>query len=137
MKRPSSILKIRAARRGLLEITGEVAQVVAQSGIDQGMCNIFVQHTSASLCINENADPTARADLEAFLDRLVPEDTPYFRHTQEGPDDMPSHIKSVLTDVSLNVPVRNGRLALGTWQGIYLWEHRDRPPSRNVLVAVW
>ena len=122
--------------RGLHEITREVAQVVHESGIDSGLCNVFLQHTSASLCINENADPTARADLEAFLDRLVPENLPYFRHTHEGPDDMPSHIKNVLTAVSLVVPVVGGDLALGTWQGIYLWEHRDRPGQRQVLVTV-
>ena len=130
-------LEFNPHRRGLSEITGEVAVVVAESGIELGMCNIFIQHTSASLCINENADPTAREDLEAFLDRLVPENEPYFRHTLEGPDDMPSHIKSILTSVSLNVPVVAGRLALGTWQGIYLWEHRDRPPRRKIHITVW
>jgi len=118
-------------------MTREVAAVVADSGVDQGMCNIFLQHTSASLIINENADPTARADLEAFLDRLVPENEPYYRHTHEGPDDMPSHIKCILTDVSLNVPVLAGRLALGTWQGIYLWEHRDHPSARSIVVSVF
>ena len=133
----SSLIEMRAGRRGLHEITGDVARVVADSGIEQGMCNVFVRHTSASLCINENADPTARQDLEAFLDKLVPADEPYFRHTHEGPDDMPSHIKSVLTQVSLDIPVLGGRLALGTWQGIYLWEHRDRPPKRGILVSVW
>lgn len=130
-------LELRAPRRGLHEITGQVAAAVRESGVRRGMCNVFVCHTSASLCIQENADPTARADLEAFLDRLVPEGQPYFRHTAEGPDDMPSHIKSALTEVSLNVPVTEGRPALGTWQGIYLWEHRDRPPRRRLLVTVW
>jgi secondary thiamine-phosphate synthase enzyme len=130
-------LGLRAVSRGLHEITGEVARVVGESGIDGGMCNVFLQHTSASLCINENADPTARADLEAFLDKLVPEDLPYFRHTHEGPDDMPSHIKNVLTETSLAIPVSGGRLALGTWQGIYLWEHRDRASGRRVMVTVW
>jgi len=118
-------------------ITAEVAQVVAQSGVERGMCNVFLQHTSASLCINENADPTARQDLEAFLDRIAPENEPYYRHTYEGPDDMPSHIKCILTDVSLNVPVVGGRLALGTWQGIYLWEHRDQPSARSLVVSVF
>jgi secondary thiamine-phosphate synthase enzyme len=131
------VLTLRPRRRGLEDITREVAAVVAESGVAEGMCNVFVQHTSASLCINENADPTARDDLEAFLDRLVPEGAPYFRHTLEGRDDMPSHIKCVLTHVSLSIPVVGGRLALGTWQGIYLWEHRDRAPRRNVLVSVW
>lgn len=133
----SSILEIRAPRKGLHEITSQVQDVVSRSGVDHGISNVFVQHTSASLCINENADPTARSDLEAFLDRLVPEDEPYFRHTAEGPDDMPSHIKCVLTNVSLTIPVTGGRLALGTWQGIYLWEHRDRPSRRRIVVAVW
>lgn len=130
-------LGLRAVSRGLHEITGEVARVVAESGVDSGMCNVFLQHTSASLCINENADPTARADLEAFLDKLVPEDLPYFRHTLEGPDDMPSHIKNVLTETSLAIPVSGGRLALGTWQGIYLWEHRDSASGRRVVVTAW
>jgi secondary thiamine-phosphate synthase enzyme len=129
--------EIRAPRRGLRDITEEVARTVAASGIDRGMANVFIQHTSASLVIHENADPTARDDLEAFLDRLVPAGAPYFRHTAEGPDDMPSHVKSVLTASSLNVPVAGGRLALGTWQGIFLWEHRDRPPRRSVIVSVW
>ena len=133
----SSMIEVRVSRRGLHEITPRVAEVVAGSGVERGMCNVFVRHTSASLCIQENADPTAREDLEAFLDRLVPENEPYYRHTHEGPDDMPSHIKSVLTSVSLNIPVVDGRLGLGTWQGIYLWEHRDRPPRRNVVVSVW
>ena len=123
-------------RRGLLEITPEISRRVRESGVRDGMCHLFVQHTSAGLCIQENADPTARADLEGFLDRLVPFQD-WFRHTAEGPDDMPSHIKSVLTEVSLLVPVSDGRLALGTWQGIYLWEHRDAPPRRHVLVTVW
>lgn len=131
------VLEVRLRRRGLEEITSQIAEVVAESGVEQGVCNLFVQHTSASLCINENADPTAREDLEAFLDHLVPENTPFFRHTYEGADDMPSHIKNVLTNVSLNVPVAGGRLALGTWQGIYFWEHRDRPPRRKVVVTVW
>ena len=133
----TSILEVRAARRGLHELTGEVQSVVASSNVPQGLANIFIQHTSASLCINENADPTARQDLEAFMNRLVPENEPYFRHTHEGPDDMPSHIKSILTDVSLTIPVVGGRLALGTWQGIYLFEHRDSPGVRRVIVSVW
>ncbi|HVR76665.1 MAG TPA: secondary thiamine-phosphate synthase enzyme YjbQ [Planctomycetota bacterium] len=130
-------LNIRAPRRGLHLITGEVARAVAESGVVRGMCNLFIQHTSASLVISENADPTARKDLEVFLDRLVPENEPYYRHTMEGPDDMPSHIKSVLTSVSTNIPVVKGELGLGTWQGIYLWEHRDHPPSRTILLSVF
>jgi secondary thiamine-phosphate synthase enzyme len=133
----SKTIQIRPARRGLHEITEEVARAVAESGIAAGLCNVFIQHTSASLIISENADPTARRDLESFLDRLVPEGEPYYRHTTEGPDDMPSHIKSILTDVSLLVPVRRGALGLGTWQGIYLWEHRDEPPARSIAVTVF
>jgi secondary thiamine-phosphate synthase enzyme len=129
-------LTIRVSRRGLHDITRQVADVVAASGTESGLCNVFVQHTSASLIISENADPTARHDLEAYLDRLVPENAPYYRHTLEGPDDMPSHIKSVLTSPSLCVPITQRLLNLGTWQGIYLWEHRDDTPTRNILVSV-
>lgn len=128
-------LRIRAPRRGLHEITAEVARVVEQSGLADGLCTVFIPHTSASLVIQENADPSARADLEAFLDRLVPERGPY-SHTTEGPDDMPSHIKAALTNVSILIPIVEARLALGTWQGVYLWEHRDRPPPRTVLVTI-
>ena len=130
-------LTIRTPRRGLHEITGEVARAVEQSGVESGMCNVFLQHTSASLIISENADPTARIDLESFLDRLVPEDASWYRHVLEGPDDMPSHVKSVLTSVSLCVPVLGGALGLGTWQGIYLWEHRSRPSARSITVSVF
>ena len=131
------VITLRAPGRGLHEITGGVKEIVRRTPVEDGLCNVFVQHTSASLTINENADPTARGDLEAFLDRLVPRNEPYFRHTMEGPDDMPSHIKCVLTDVSLTVPVAGGDLALGTWQGIYLWEHRDGTPSRRIVVSVF
>ena len=105
-------------------------------GKREGLCTVFLRHTSASLLINENADPDVRSDLEYFLDRMVPEGDPAYRHTAEGPDDMPSHIKMALTQVSLSIPVVDGHLALGTWQGIYLWEHRDRPSSREILVTV-
>ena len=130
------VLSLGPRSRGLHEVTAEVAAVVGESPVDSGMCNVFLQHTSASLCINENADPTARGDLEVFLDRLVPEDEPYFRHTHEGPDDMPSHIKNVLTETSLAIPVVDGRMALGTWQGLYLWEHREHGSARRVTVTV-
>ena len=133
----SKRLRIQAPRRGLCDITEQVARAVEESGVASGMCNVFVQHTSASLIISENADPTARADLEVFLDKLVPEDAPFYRHTLEGSDDMPSHIKSVLTSVSLSVPVARAALALGTWQGIYLWEHRDQAPARGIIVSVF
>ncbi len=126
---------VRAPKRGLHDITSQVAQVVARSGVTSGLCNLFIRHTSASLIIQENYDPSARADLETFMDRLVPEGASWITHTLEGDDDMPSHIKSVLTQVSLSIPIVNGELALGTWQGIYLWEHRDHPTPREVLVS--
>jgi secondary thiamine-phosphate synthase enzyme len=122
--------------QGLIEITGQVSGVVQNSGIEEGLATVFVQHTSASLLIQENADPSARRDLERFLDRLVPEDDGLYTHTAEGPDDMPSHVKSALTATSVAVPIVNGRLGLGTWQGIYLWEHRRRGSRRSILVHV-
>jgi secondary thiamine-phosphate synthase enzyme len=122
--------------QGLHEITREVAGVVADSGVEEGLCTVFIQHTSASLTIQENADPSARQDLERWLIRLVPENDPLYTHTAEGPDDMPSHIKSALTATSLSIPILDGALGLGTWQGIYLWEHRRYRSSRKVLVHV-
>jgi len=130
-------LEIRAPRRGLHDITGEVATQVAKAGVKDGMCTLFIRHTSASLIVQENYDPSARMDLERFLDRLVPDGAAWMSHTLEGPDDMPSHIKSVLTQVSLSIPIVDGALALGTWQGVYLWEHRDRPTAREILVSVY
>lgn len=127
---------VRTPGQGLHEITDRVAQIVHQSEVEEGLCTVFVRHTSASLTIQENADPSARADLEAWLNRLVPENDRLYTHTHEGPDDMPSHIKSILTNVSLSVPVLNGRLTLGTWQGIYLWEHRTRPHAREIVVHI-
>lgn len=129
-------LTIRTRGRGLHEFTDEVSRVVAERGDEDGLCTVFCRHTSASLTVQENADPSARHDLEAWLDRHVPRNDPAYTHTSEGPDDMPSHIRAALTDVSLSVPVIGGRLALGTWQGIYLWEHRDRPHERRVAVHV-
>ncbi len=129
-------IHIRAPRKGLHMITGEVAKVVRESGKTEGLCSVFLRHTSASLLINENADPDVCSDLEYFLDRIVPEGDPAYRHTAEGPDDMPSHIKMALTQVSLSIPLVAGRLGLGTWQGIYLWEHRERPSHREILVTV-
>jgi secondary thiamine-phosphate synthase enzyme len=113
-----------------------VAGIVGESGIKTGTVTVFVRHTSASLVVMENADPSARTDLEAFFDHLVPEDTPYFIHTYEGPDDMPSHIRMALTRTSEVVPVVNGRMTLGTWQGIFLFEHRDAPHERQIVVSV-
>ena len=132
----SEILIVRTSGQGLVDITAEVNRVVAQSGVEAGLCSVFLQHTSASLLIQENADPSARADLENWLDRLVPENDPLFTHTLEGPDDMPSHVKAALTAVSLTIPVSESALALGTWQGIYLWEHRRHPQVRRIVVTV-
>lgn len=133
---PVTMLTIQTRGKGLHEFTREVAQVVGASGVGEGLCTVFVRHTSASLTIQENADPSARADLEGWLDRLVAEDDPHFTHTAEGPDDMPSHIKAALTSTSLSIPIMDGRLALGTWQGIYLWEHRRSAHRRSVVVHV-
>ena len=129
-------LTIAPPRQGLFEITNEINRVIGETGIDEGLCTIFVQHTSASLLIQENADPDARHDLEQWLNRLVPINDPAYTHVNEGPDDMPSHIKSTLTNTSLAIPVINGRAALGTWQGIFLWEHRHNSSSRRVVVHV-
>ncbi len=129
-------LTITAARRGLHEFTDQVRTVVAGSGVDDGLCTLFVRHTSASLTIQENADPSARRDLEAWLDRLVPENDALFTHTAEGPDDMPAHIKAALTATTLSIPIAGGRLALGTWQGVYLWEHRRSGGVRRCVVYV-
>jgi secondary thiamine-phosphate synthase enzyme len=130
-------LTVRAPRRGLQDISDQVARIVKEIGVADGMCTLFIRHTSASLIIQENYDPSARVDLETFMDRLVPEDAPWITHTLEGTDDMPSHIKSVLTQVSVSIPILGGSLALGTWQGIYLWEHRDDPSPREILVSVF
>jgi secondary thiamine-phosphate synthase enzyme len=129
-------LSIHTRGPGLHEITREVAAAVAASGTDEGLCTVFIRHTSASLTIQENADPSARRDLEAWLDRLVPERDPLYTHTAEGPDDMPAHIKAFLTATSLSIPIVDGELGLGTWQGIYVWEHRRRHGPREVLVHV-
>ena len=122
--------------KGTGEITGKVEQIVAASGISHGTVTVFVRHTSASLVIMENADPSAQTDLEAFFEKLVPEDTPYFIHTYEGPDDMPSHIRMALTRTSEVIPVIEGKMMLGTWQGIFLFEHRRAPHTRQVIVTV-
>jgi secondary thiamine-phosphate synthase enzyme len=122
--------------KGTTEITERVQSIVAASGIRTGSATVMVRHTSASLVIFENADPSARTDLHAFFDHLVPEDTPYFVHTYEGPDDMPSHLRMALTRTSEVIPVMGGRLALGTWQGIFLFEHRRAPHERSIVVSV-
>lgn len=120
--------------QGLYEITDQVCGTVHGSGITEGLCTVFIRHTSASLTVQENADPSARADLEAWLNRLVPERDTLYTHTAEGPDDMPAHIKAILTEVSLSIPVCEGTLVLGTWQGIYLWEHRKSSHRREIVV---
>ncbi len=129
-------LTVETRGQGLHEITAEVARLVGQAGVDEGLCTVFVRHTSASLIIQENADPTARQDLERWLNRLVPEGDPFYRHDAEGPDDMPAHIKAALTATSVSIPVAKTQLQLGTWQGIYLWEHRRRGGAREILVHV-
>jgi secondary thiamine-phosphate synthase enzyme len=127
-------ISVRADRRGLFDFTERVVEVISHAKVGSGLCTLFLQHTSASLLIQENADSAAREDLEHWLNRLVPEGDLLYRHTQEGPDDMPAHIKAALTATSLSIPVIEGRLALGTWQGIYLWEHRRRPTPRTVII---
>lgn len=130
------ILSISTRGQGTTEVTREIARVVERSGMRAGTVTVFCQHTSCSLVIMENADPSARRDLERWLDRLVPADDPDFTHTHEGPDDMPSHIKMALTRTSEVVPFADGRLLLGTWQGIFLWEHRTAPHRRRLVVTV-
>ncbi|MGM0574700.1 MAG: secondary thiamine-phosphate synthase enzyme YjbQ [Myxococcota bacterium] len=132
----SESITVRTPGRSTVEITDRVQDLVRASGIRDGLCTVFVHHTSASLMITENADPDVRRDLEAFLSRLVPDGDDLFRHTAEGPDDMPSHVRSVLTRTSIGVPVHGGRCDLGTWQGIYLWEHRHAGHGRRVTVTV-
>jgi len=130
------MLSVGPTGPGTHEITALVAREVTRSGFSRGVVTVFCQHTSCSLVIMENADPSARRDLEAWLDRLVPEDDPLFSHTLEGADDMPSHIKMALTRTSETVPFAEGRLLLGPWQGIFLWEHRRTPHLRHVVVTV-
>lgn len=122
--------------RGTVDITAQVRAVLKAAGVHSGLCNVFVHHTSASLILCENADPTVRGDLERFLARLVPDGDPLFEHTDEGPDDMPAHVRSVLTQASISIPVAGGELDLGTWQGIYLWEHRRRGHQRRVTISI-
>ena len=127
-------LKINVNGQGLHDITSPVRDQVRKSGMDEGICHLFIRHTSASLLIQENYDPTARKDLENWLNRLVPENDPIYTHTLEGPDDMPAHIKAALTATSLTIPIIDGDLALGTWQGIFLWEHRHFRGSRQLIL---
>lgn len=129
-------LSVNAAAQGLHDFTEHVARAVRESGVKEGLCTLFIRHTSASLLIQENADPSAKHDLERWLNRLVPENDALYTHTTEGPDDMPSHVKAALTATSLSIPIDSGRLVLGTWQGIYLFEHRRRGGVREVVVHI-
>jgi secondary thiamine-phosphate synthase enzyme len=129
-------LTLRTDGRGTYELSEQLQRLIAESGITTGICHVFIRHTSASLMLCENADPAVMRDLEAFLSRLVPDGDPMFAHTAEGPDDMPAHVRSILTQADLNLPVAGGRCALGTWQGVYLYEHRRAPHTRQVVVTV-
>lgn len=130
-------LIIRTAGRGFTELTKDLAAIVREGGMIDGICNVFVPHTSASLLAGENWDASVRRDLEVFMSRLVPDGDPEYEHDAEGPDDMPAHIRTMLTQSSIVIPVAGGHLQLGKWQGVYLWEHRTRPHERRVLVTVW
>src|SRR5215471_7302410 len=131
------VIKVAARGRGLIDITDQVARIVGRLSTPQGLCNVFVQHTSASIIISENADSAVGRDLERFFARLVSDGDRMFEHDAEGPDDMPAHVRSVLTGATLTIPTAAGKLLLGTWQGIYLWEHRHAPQQRNVIVTVF
>lgn len=130
------LIRVKTGKQGLFEFTHELKHLVEKSRVKEGLCTLLIQHTSASLTIQENADPSARIDLENWLNRLVPENDPLYTHTFEGADDMPAHIKSALTSASLSIPVLNGRLCLGTWQGVYCWEHRHHAHHREIAVHI-
>jgi secondary thiamine-phosphate synthase enzyme len=134
LRQAATTLVVETRGRGLVEFTRQAAAWLAQSGIESGLLTLFVRHTSASLLVQENADPDVRGDLDRFFARLVPDGDPLFRHRDEGPDDMSAHVRSALTNVQLSIPVAGGRLALGTWQGIYLWEHRTHGHRREVAL---
>ncbi|MGH8144118.1 MAG: secondary thiamine-phosphate synthase enzyme YjbQ [Steroidobacteraceae bacterium] len=129
-------VRIATRGRGFHELTGELASRVRASGIRTGLCHVFLRHTSASLCVTENADPDVRSDLESFAQRLAPDGDPLFRHDAEGPDDMSAHVRTVVLGHELTVPISDGRLALGTWQGVFLWEHRHEPMHRELVVTL-
>jgi secondary thiamine-phosphate synthase enzyme len=129
-------ITVQTRGRGSHEITDRVNDAVHQAGAEDGLCTVFIHHTSASLIISENADPSVRSDLDAFFARLVPDGDPLFTHTAEGDDDMPAHVRAVLTQTSIGIPVARGRLDLGTWQGLYVWEHRARGNERRVTIVV-
>jgi len=136
MSHYQKLLQIKTGAKSLYKITSKVESVVAESGIETGLCTLFLRHTSASLIIQENADPDVLTDLSNFFAKLVPEDNRLYIHTTEGSDDMPAHIRTVLTKTSEQIPIYRGRLALGTWQGIYIWEHRQRSHQRELLVHI-
>ena len=136
MNHHQKVLKLKTNGKSLQKITSKVESVVSESGVEIGLCTVFVRHTSASLLIQENADPDVLTDLSNFFAKLVPEDPQRYIHSTEGPDDMPAHIRSAITRTSEQIPISGGRLVLGTWQGIYLWEHRQRSHSREVVVHV-
>ncbi len=129
-----TVLRCAVQGQGLHDISALVANAVSAAGVEESLCTLFIRHTSASLLIQENYDPSAKADLEMWLNKLIPENDPDYTHTLEGPDDMPAHIKSALTATSVSIPVSDNKLMLGTWQGIFLWEHRHRPGEREVVV---
>ena len=132
----TAVLEVTTHGRGFHEISRQLHSSVSGSGVATGLCHVFLRHTSASLLITENADPDVRKDLESFMSRLAPDGDPTYLHRMEGPDDMPAHIRSVLTCSELTIPIRQGRLALGTWQGVYLWEHRVQPHSRRIELTI-
>jgi secondary thiamine-phosphate synthase enzyme len=136
MRQFQQTILVETAGPSLVEFTSEVAKIVAASGIETGLVHVFCRHTSASLLIQENADPDVQRDLLAFFKRLVPDGDPLFIHRAEGPDDMPAHVKTALTQTTLTIPIANGAILLGTWQGIYLFEHRHRPHRRSIVVHV-
>jgi secondary thiamine-phosphate synthase enzyme len=136
MRQYQKLLTISTAGKSLAKVTSKIQAIVAESGIQTGLCTLFLRHTSASLVIQENADPDVLEDLENFFAKLVPEDSQRYIHSTEGLDDMPAHIRTVLTHTSEQIPINNGRLVLGTWQGIYIWEHRQRSHSRELVVHI-
>lgn len=134
MRQATSVLNVRTRRRGLVELTSEIRSWVSEQAVRSGLLTVFCRHTSASLLIQENAAPEVRSDLEAFFEHIAPEDPARYAHNDEGPDDMPAHLRAALTQVQLSIPVVDSRLALGTWQGIYLFEHRQRPHERQLVL---
>ncbi len=130
-------IEVNTLRRSIIDISSKITKFVVDSTISAGLCNVFIQHTSASLIICENADPAVQLDLESFLSNMVPDGDPKFTHNMEGPDDMPAHIRTILTDNSITIPIHSGKLALGTWQGVFLWEHRTSAHRRSVIMTIW